>query len=82
MEEYIEDRIEVYLETKINYLKEKEEKCGFDKSDFGELLSLEVINQSNQKKNKLVDKILEDDDFFNDLDELLDKYIERGVKND
>lgn len=78
MRDYIEDRIGVYLENKINYLKDKEEKCGFDKSDFGDLLSLEIINQSNEEKNKLVDKILENDDFFNDLDELLDRYIERG----
>lgn len=75
MREYIEDRVNDYIQDEIDYIKREEEACGFDRGRFGELLSLEILKDSTQEKNKIVDKILDDNDLEQVLNEVVHYYV-------
>lgn len=81
MREYLYDYVENYIQNEIDYIKRENDVCGFDKGRFGDLLSLEVLNQSTQEKNKIVDKIMADNDLEQTLNEVVHYYLyhkERG----
>lgn len=75
MREYIEDRVNDYIQDEIDFLKREEETCGFDRGRFGDLLSLEILKDSTQEKNEIVDKILDDTELEQALDEVIHYYV-------
>lgn len=75
MREYIEDRVETYIQDEIDFLKREEETCGFDRGRFGDLLSLEILKDSTQEKDKIVDKILDDNDLERVLNDVVHYYV-------
>lgn len=75
MREYIEDRVNDYIQDEIDFLKREEETCGFDRGRFGELLSLEILKDSTQEKNKIVDNILDDTDLEQAINVVIHYYL-------
>lgn len=75
MREYIEDRVETYIQDEIDYIEKENSICGFDKGRYADLLSLEILKDSKQEKSKIVDNILDDTDLEQAINEVIHYYL-------
>lgn len=73
MREYIEDRVETYIQDEIDYIKRENDTCGFDKGRFKDLLTLETL--SDKEKEDIVNNILDDDGLEQAIDEVINYYL-------
>lgn len=75
MREFIEQELEDYILDEIDYIKRENDVCGFDKGRYADLLSLEILKDSTQEKNKIVDEIMGDDELYQVITETLHYYV-------
>lgn len=73
MREYIEDRVETYIQDEIDYIKRENDTCGFDKGRFKDLLTLETL--SDKEKEDIVNNILDDTDLEQAINVVIHYYL-------
>ena len=71
--EFFKDMIDVYIESQIQYTKNELELCGTSKSMLNTLSYLESI--TDNQKETIIEKLLNDDELFNKIDETIHYYL-------
>lgn len=73
MEEFIEEELEYVIENEIENLKREQEVCAFDKENFKIQLEIETLNKKD--KEDLVNKIVDDEQLSQTINETIKYYL-------
>lgn len=73
IENYMFDRVCDYVDNEITYIKSKEECTSLSKGEMMDLLSLE--NMSSEEKMQIAQKVVEDYDLYQKVNELIHYYL-------
>ena len=71
--EFFKDMVDEYIENQIQYTKNELELCGTSKSMLYTLSYLESM--TDEQKETIVEKVLNDDELYNKIDETIHYYL-------